>query len=224
MSWSSEPRTRTRVQVLRAVDVDRETVVKADLTTVRSPAAADLVIDPGLVDQAVDEGFRAGYDAGFERGLAEAAEAGAARDQARAAQLQSVVAQLNEATMGLRQRDGVAMATIEMEIARAALSIAEELVGHELRHTPDRARDAIAHALQFAPKEGVVTASLNPDDLATIGDPETIAPGRALTIVADPSLSPGDCVVEAAGCRVDVGIGGALDRIRALLAPTGEAV
>jgi flagellar assembly protein FliH len=222
MSWSSEP--RTRVRVLRAADVSRDTVTKADLTTVRSPAAADLVIDRGLVDQVLEDGYRAGYDAGFQTGLAEAAEAGAERERARATLLQSTVGQLNEATMALREREGTAIASIEMEVARAAVAIAEELLGHELRHAPDRARDAIAHALQFAPREGVVTAYLNPDVVAAVGDTDTIAPGRALTIAADGSLAPGDCVVEAAGCRVDASIGAALERIRALLDTTGGAV
>jgi flagellar assembly protein FliH len=221
MSWSSEP--RTRVRVLRAADVSRDAVTKADLTTVRSPAAADLVIDRGLVDQALQEGYRVGYDAGFQTGLAEAAEAGAERERARSALLQSTVGQLNEATMALRQREVTAMAAIEMEVARAALSIAEELLGHELRHAPDQPRDAIAHALQFAPREGVATAYLNPDDLAAVGDPETVAPGRALTILADVALAPGDCVVEAAGCRIDASIGTALERIRALLDTGGAA-
>jgi flagellar assembly protein FliH len=221
MSWSSEP--RTRVRVLRAADVRRDNITEADLTTVRSPAAAELVIDQGLVDQALEDGYRAGYDAGFQTGMAEAAEAGAERERARAALLQSAVAQLNEATTALRQREVTAMAAIESEVARAALSIAEELLGHELRHTPDRARDAIAHALQFAPREGVVTAYLNPDNVAMVGDAETLAPGRALTIVPDASLAVGDCIVEVAGCRVDAGMGAALERIRGLLDGTGGA-
>jgi flagellar assembly protein FliH len=221
MSWSSEP--RTRVRVLRAADVSRENVTKADLTTVRSPAAADLVIDRGLVDQALEDGYRVGYDAGFQTGLAEAAEAGAERERARAALMQSTISQLNDATTALRQREVTAMAAIELEVARAALAIAEELLGHELRHAPERARDAIAHALQFAPREGMVKAHLNPEDMTTVGDPETVAPGRALTIVADASLVPGDCVIEVAGSRVDASIGAALERVRALLDPGAGA-
>jgi flagellar assembly protein FliH len=203
--------------------VSRDTITKADLTTVRSPAAADLVIDQSLVDQALEDGYRAGYDAGFQTGLAEAAEAGAERERARAALVQSTVAKLNDATEALVQREVTAMAAIELEVARAALSIAEELLGHELRHAPDRACDAIAHALQFAPREGVVTAYLNPEELATVGDTDTVAPGRVLTLVPDPSLAAGDCVVEVAGSRVDASIGGALERIRALLDPAGGA-
>src|SRR5690349_4038323 len=136
MSWSSEP--RTRVKVMRAEEVTRGTATRADLTTVRAPAARDLVVDRALVDDALAEGFRAGYEAGFETGIAEARQAAVDRERARASQLQSVIAQLAEASEIVRQREGTAAVTIEDEVARAGYRIAEALVGHELRHAPGR--------------------------------------------------------------------------------------
>jgi flagellar assembly protein FliH len=219
MNWSSNP--RTRVSVLRAADVKRDSAVsRADLTTVRSHAARDLVVDPQLVEEAIGDGFRAGYDAGFEQGLAEAAQAGAEQQRQRAQQLQTIVTQLNGAAEALRHREGTAMADIEDQVALAAFRIAEVLVGHELAHTPDRGRDAIARALQFAPRDGLVTAYLNPEDVDALGDPDLVAPGRSLAIVRDASLRPGDAIVEVAGCRIDARIDAALERIRALLDET----
>jgi flagellar biosynthesis/type III secretory pathway protein FliH len=204
--------------VLRAAEVKRDpTLSRADLTTVRSRAARELVVDPQLVEDALADGYRAGYDAGFQSGLADAAAAGAEQQRQRAAQLQTIVTQLNGASEALRHREGTAMLEIEDQVALAALRIAEVLVGHELACTRDLGADAIARALQFAPNDGMVTARLNPDDADALGDPDLVAPGRALNIVRDASLQPGDTIVEVAGCRIDARIDAALERVRALL-------
>jgi flagellar assembly protein FliH len=206
------------VNVLRGTDVQRGPVVRADLGTVRSPAARDFVVDRELVDGALADGFRAGYEAGFETGLAEAATAAVDREHARAVQVQSVVAQLGQVSEQLRGREGTAVEQIEYALANAAFEIAEMLLGRELQLTESLGRDAIRRALQFAPVDGMVTARLHPDDIATLGDPEAVLPGRTLAVVADASLRPGDCIVDVAGCRVDARMSAARDRIATLLA------
>jgi flagellar assembly protein FliH len=208
---------RTRVHVLRAADVTTGTVVAADLSMVRSPAARDLVVDRRLVEGALEDGYRAGYDAGFATGLAESVQAGADRERDRATQVQSVVSQLGLAAELLRAREGTAVEQIEQQVAQAAFRIAEMLLGHELAHSETAGRDAIARALQFAPKDGMVTAHLHPDEIDTLGDPDASIAGRALKVVPDSSLARGDCIVEVAGCRIDARIDGALERIRELL-------
>jgi flagellar assembly protein FliH len=220
---SSSSSYRPRVNVLRAADVTRDTVQRADLGTVRSPAARDLVVDRRLVDGAVSDGFRAGYEAGFETGLAEAAQAAAERERSRASQVQSVVAQLGAAAEELRRREGTAVEAIEDQVAFTAFRIAEMLVGHEMSTSASPGRDAIVRALLFAPKDGMVTAFLHPEDAETLGDPDSVLPGRALTVVADPSLTPGGCIVEVAGCRIDARVDDAIDRIRSLLGIDGAA-
>jgi flagellar assembly protein FliH len=214
MSSSS---SRPRVNVLRGSDVQRGPVVRADLGTVRSPAARDLVVDRQLVDGALADGFRAGYEAGFETGLAEAATAAVDREHARAVQIQSVVAQLGQVAEQLRVREGTAVEQVEYAVANAAYEIAEMLLGRELQLSGSLGRDAILRALQFAPEDGMVTARLHPDDVATLGDPDAVLPGRALAVVADESLLPGDCIVDVAGCRVDARMSSARERIAELL-------
>ncbi len=216
MNWSSNQ----RVRVLRAADVTRGTVTAADLGTVRAPAARGLVVDKRLVEDALADGFRTGYDAGFETGFAESQQAGADAARQRLVQLQSVIAKLQEASNGLLAREATAMVDIEDQVVRSAFAIAEVLLGHELSESTKRGQEAIQRALQFAPKEGAVVASLHPDDAASLGDLDTIAPGRALKVIADPTLAAGDCLVEVAGCHIDARLAPALDRVREVLGTT----
>jgi flagellar assembly protein FliH len=114
-------------------------------------------------------------------------------------------------------RETTARTEIEDQVVAAAMRIAEVLVGHELAQPDGRGRDAIARALALAPVHGDITARLHPADIAVLGDPAELAPGRVLAIVPDPTLSPGDCVVDVASCRIDARVSAAIERAREVL-------
>ncbi len=204
---------RTRGRVLRDTPFNR-----ADLGTVRSSAARDLVIDPALVESAAEDGYRAGYDEGFAAGLEDAATAISVREAKRGDQLTRVLAQLADSVDRLDDRHRAVIDDIEQQIVGIAFEIATTVIGRELRASDSLAADAIRRALQFAPPTGSVIARLHPDDAACIDDVTTIVSGRSLSLVIDPTLSPGDAIVDIGPTHIDARIQPALDRIREVLA------
>ena len=67
---------------------------------------------------------------------------------------------------------------------------------------------------------GDIVVRVHPDDAGTIE--QTLAASRhgatrSVLTLADPSIEPGGCIVEAGACRVDGQFGGALERLRVAL-------
>ena len=208
MSSSSEPLTRGRV--LTGVAVAAAT--PADLGSVRARPARALVVSPELVEMARQEGYAAGYDEGQQAGYRD----GIAGAQRHTELLAGLVQRLSDAADNLMAREATAREHIEDQVVDVAFVIAQALIGHELEQPDTRGRAAIARALAIAPEQGLVVARLNPADLAAI-DPTQLSLGRAIELVADPSVMPGDCIVDVGACRVDANIQAAIARVQDVL-------
>jgi flagellar assembly protein FliH len=209
MSSLSEARL-SRGRVLHDVQVS---VTPADLGTVSARPARGIVVSQELVEAATREGYEAGFNQGFEEGYSEGITQAAQHVQL----LAGLVQRLGQAADALMTREATARHEIENDVVAAAVTIAEELVRHELQNPDARGRDAIARALQLTPDHGLVTARLSPADLAVINEAGDLQTGRALELVADPSLSPGDCIVDVGACRIDARIDAAFARMREVL-------
>lgn len=209
MSSSSEYLARGRV--LRGAQVG---AAVADLGTVSSRAARAIVVDPAIVEAAARDGYTGGFEEGYEAGYAE----GLGRAEHHTEMLRVLVGRLGQAAETFGARETLAREDVEDQVVATAFRIAEAIIGRTLEDPGERARTAIARALRLAPETGIAVARLNPADAAAIGDPATLATGRALELVADPGIAPGDCIVDAAECRVDARIDAALDRVREVLA------
>ena len=103
------------------------------------------------------------------------------------------------------------------EAVDLALQIAEAVLGRELAVASDPGADAIARCLEIAPSTGDLVARLHPDDATRLGEVLGLA-DRQLTVVADPSLQPGDAVVTINDSMIDARLAEALRRVGEVLA------
>jgi flagellar assembly protein FliH len=193
------------------------TVTAASFRTVKELQAA--TADEEFLSGVADDLARQGYLDGHEQGAIEGYRTG--REQAVqevAARMGSALGALTAAARQLAAADAVALAELDREIAGFAVDVAGTVIGHELAATTDAGAEAVARAIALAPDRGDIVARLHPADVATLGDVEGLAPGRAVTFVADPSVQPGGCVLDIGACRVDAQLGSALDRVREVLA------
>jgi flagellar assembly protein FliH len=101
-----------------------------------------------------------------------------------------------------------------------AVDLAAAIVGRELEVSASPGADALARAMALVPAGSAAVARLHPSDVAVLGDgPYGDAAGK-LTVIADPAVEEGGCVLEVGDCRIDAQLGPALDRVRAALLGT----
>lgn len=178
--------------------------------------------------QAAEEGRAAGYAAGYAEGRRAAAQEAAAEADAAERRRQAAeavrrettaraVAALEEAARDLLAREAVALGEVQDALTRAAVDLAELLLGAELTLASSPGAGAVARALALLPDTAEVVVRMNPADAAALGDVRLLAPERAVRIVPDDTVAVGDCVADSAGRHVDARLGPALERVREVL-------
>jgi flagellar assembly protein FliH len=181
-----------------------------------------------LAERSRDAARAQGFAAGWAEGLRASAQRSSTMygEQARALQHRSdtLLAAQRSALSALQQAVGRCADTtsaLHAELTAAAvdlgLQIAEAVLGRELEIATDPGADALRRALVGVPIDVPVTVRLHPADLQVL-DRDVVA-DRAVTFVADPSLTSGDAVVETDDGIVDAGVAAALARVREVLLP-----
>ena len=175
------------------------------------PASA-APLDPIAARAQVQQGYDDGYRAGIAEGLAAGRAAAAAETAGAVARAEALCRSLLEATDELRRRQALELTGLEDALARAAFDLASAVVGRELQLSSSPGADALARALALVPAGCIATARLHPEDVASLG-----AASAAVTVIADPAVEPGGCILEVGDSRIDAQLGPALDRVRAAL-------
>jgi len=178
-----------------------------------------LSADELAIEELRDEARRLGRGEGLAAARAEV-DAAIAAHEAIGRRLLAAAELLEDAAADLRRRDAANLAALESEAVRFAAALAEEIVGAELRAVDAPVLDAVERCIGLAPDRGDIVVRVHPDDAGTIE--QTLATSRhcatrSVLTLADPSIEPGGCIVEAGACRVDGQFGGALERLRVAL-------
>jgi flagellar assembly protein FliH len=212
------------VPAMPAVDQGRKASVLRAERSVLIPALPDLgqsvlpdpterrtaPVLPGEAE--ADAGYLAGHAQGLAEGRAQAAtEAEAERAalvHARVA-AEHLVAELGAAVEEARRQRALALDGLATELAEAAVVLAAAVVGHE----PTTGAGALARALALVPGKATVTARLHPHDLETL----EAAAHPSVTLVGDPTVERGGCVLDLPDATIDAQLGPALERVRAAL-------
>lgn len=152
------------------------------------------------------ESYRAGYDAGCTDAEGRASETFA-----------SSLATLRSAAEQLVASEARSLGTLEDNLAALAIAIARQLIGREVRTSPDIVADLVRRAVTEFPIDQQLRIRINPLDLSTLaaapdGDTVRIAPGRDIAWVPDARIYPGGCVIEGRERIIDGRVDTALER------------
>jgi flagellar assembly protein FliH len=166
--------------------------------------ARDLARD--LTVSAAAEAVRIRDDAareGFERGQAEG------REQARREESQKLGESIRKILDEVdRHRTRLALEA-EKDVVRLAVAIAEKIVKAEIKRGTPVAENSLRAALRRAVRGHGLEIRLHPEDAARLKP----AAETGATILADPSVSLGGCVVRTGAGSVDLDIRTQLDEI-----------
>jgi flagellar assembly protein FliH len=138
---------------------------------------------------------------GYEAGVA----AGRAEMQARLAEVQARVTRLDSILKLLARPLEELDATVEQELALLALTIGQHLLRRELKADPAQIIAIIRESVGRLPAAArEVRVHLHPDDAAVVRE-RLPAPAteRAWSIIEDPALSRGGCLVRTDTSQID---------------------
>lgn len=188
-----------------------EEIARAMVARIEAERAQELSRERELaLEQAKSEGHEQGTAAGYAEGLRQARDEVDAAAQAQRESFEALVASITDARNNAFERvveDAVALA-----FAATCRILGEAFV------TAEGVRAAVGHALRQAEADGEVVVRVARSDLDRLygADPVGVD-GRAVKLVADPSISMGGCVIETPAGALDARLETQILALRATL-------
>jgi flagellar assembly protein FliH len=168
-----------------------------------------------------EQAWTAGYEVGMEQGMAmgrAATEADSAAADRRAAIVANAFALAADRVASDLQNQ-FALAT--NSVLATAFEVAFAIIDRDLRDRPRTGEEALRAALAVVPTHEPCMARLHPSDAALLNGSDEVAAlvaGRTeVTIVSDPSVASGDCMIDMTSARVEHRLDEALARVRTAL-------
>jgi flagellar assembly protein FliH len=156
-----------------------------------------------------DEAARDGREAGIAEG----------RELARREESERLSAGVRKILAEVERHRSRLEAEAERDVVRLAVAIAAKIVKAEVKRGAGVAENNIRAALRRAVRGHALEIRLHPDDIAHLRAPGADPAGAVFA--ADPSITPGGCVVRTAAGSVDLDIKTQLEEIeRGLLGET----
>ena len=178
-----------------------------------------------LDEQARARGHAAGYAEGLRAAAVDDNDRVARQDAEYSAVLRHGEARVDRAVqllltaaLALNKRTVPVLREAEDTLVTTAVDLAEAILGSELSHTRNAARQALARVLDHADHADhapIHTVRMHPDDLVVLG--EEIGTPAGVDFAADPLLARGDAIMEFPDGYLDARISTALVRVKAAL-------
>jgi len=163
-------------------------------------------------EQAVAEARQRGYDDGFAQGSEQARSDCRAEWEGKLREAADIVREAYAAKESL-------IAEAEAFVVELSCKIAEKIIGHKLRETPELTVELISKALSRRKEQGVITLCVAPDQFAFVQAAReelalAIDAQAKLQIVPDATVTEGGCVIRSAFGSIDARIDTQLSAVR----------
>nr|PZN78645.1 MAG: flagellar assembly protein FliH [Pseudomonadota bacterium] len=148
---------------------------------------------------------RRGYEEGYAEGRAEGLAAGQAEIRSRIAELDARISRLDSILQLLARPLEDLDAQVERQLAALALTVGKQLARRELRADPAQVIAVIRECVSRLPAScREVRVHLHPEDAAVVRE-RLAAPSqeRVWSIVDDPTLSRGGCLIRSESSQID---------------------
>jgi len=197
----------------------------------RATAHADQILKKAQDEsrQIAQTASKRGHEEGFKQGLADGRKKGLDAGQKEAFEhhssaLQALQAQWLDALHAFAESRLGLLTETRLDLLRLALAIAERIVFRTVEIDPTVIEDQMAEALSLLARRSAVTIRINPADMdhAKTVLPELVSRMHQCehaALVADESLTPGGCTLQAGTTTIDASIETQIDRIVSALLP-----
>jgi len=164
----------------------------------------------GTAQEALAKAFKEGYDSGWTAAMH-------SLENSKLEAMERISIALEDAARKLVQSHVALTEQARKEVAEVAFELARLIIGRELAVAENPGIDAVARALDLVGEGERLTIRMNPDEVIDPFDISVPVAGCEVTVLADPSIGRGSCIVEGEAFHIDASIDSALERVKTVL-------